>query len=330
MKRKPERKLITFDWAMKRLLRSKANFEILEGFLSELLNEDIIILELLESESNKESFVDKYNRVDLKVKNSSGEIIIIEIQHEREYDYLQRMLYGASRAITEHLNSGDKFSALVKVISVNILYFDLGQGSDYIYRGATSFIGIHNHEKLQLNRRQQQLYGKEQIDQLFPEYYLIRINNFNDVATNSLDEWIYFLKNEEIKDNFKAKGIQKAKKAFSVMNMSENERLAYDRYQYELSYQASIVESNYGLGRLEGWEEGREKGLEEGREKGLEEGREKGLEEGNEKGLEKGREEGEKRKALDVAFRMKQMGAALEDVIAITGLTREEVETVTS
>ncbi len=114
------------------------------------------------------------------------------------------------------------------------------------------------------------------------------------------------------------------------MNMSENERLAYDRYQYELSYQASIVESNYGLGRLEGWEEGREKGLEEGREKGLEEGREKGLEEGNEKGLEKGREEGEKRKALDVAFRMKQMGAALEDVIAITGLTREEVETVTS
>ena len=106
------------------------------------------------------------------------------------------------------------------------------------------------------------------------------------------------------------------------MNMSENERLAYDRYQYELSYQASIVESNYGLGRLEGWEEGREKGLEEGREKGLEEG--------NEKGLEKGREEGEKRKALDVAFRMKQMGAALEDVIAITGLTREEVETVTS
>ena len=142
------------------------------------------------------------------------------------------------------------------------------------------------------------MYGKEQIDRLFPEYYLIRINNFNDVATNSLDEWIYFLKNEEIKDNFKAKGIQKAKKAFSVINMSENERLAYDRYQYELSYQASIVESNYGLGRLEGREEGMAKGM----------------------------EQGEKRKALDVAFKMKQMGMALEEVMAITGLTREEVE----
>jgi len=46
------RKLISFDWAIKRILRSKANFEILEGFLSELLKEDITILEVLESESD--------------------------------------------------------------------------------------------------------------------------------------------------------------------------------------------------------------------------------------------------------------------------------------
>ena len=49
-----ERQLVSFDWAIKRLLRSKANFVVLEGFLSELLFDDIKILELLESESNKE------------------------------------------------------------------------------------------------------------------------------------------------------------------------------------------------------------------------------------------------------------------------------------
>ena len=64
-------------------------------FLSELLSEDIVILEILESESNKESMVDKFNRVALKVKNSIGETIIIEVQNEREFDFLQRMLYGA-------------------------------------------------------------------------------------------------------------------------------------------------------------------------------------------------------------------------------------------
>jgi len=66
-----QRKLISFDWAIKRILRSKANFEILEGFLSELLKEDITILEVLESESNQDLKNDKFNRLDIKVKNHS-------------------------------------------------------------------------------------------------------------------------------------------------------------------------------------------------------------------------------------------------------------------
>ena len=94
------RKLISFDWAMKKLLRSKANFEILEGFLSELLKDNIHILEILDSESNKENSRDKYNRVDFKVKNNNNEIIIIEVQYEREFDYLQRILFGTSKVIT--------------------------------------------------------------------------------------------------------------------------------------------------------------------------------------------------------------------------------------
>ena len=279
-----KRKLITFDWAMKRLLRSKANFEILEGFLSELLGEDITILEILESESNKESKTDKFNRVDLKVKNGKGEIIIIEVQYERELDYLQRMLYGTSRVITEHQQESEPYSKLVKVISVNILYFDLGHGSDYIYHGTTTFIGIHDHDKLELDIRQQKQYGKIQINHIYPEYYLIRLNNFNSIATTSLDEWIYFLKNEEIKDDFKAKGIQKAKKSFSILSMTEAEQEAYARYQDDLRYQASLVESNYGLGLREGREAGRVEGREAGRVEGREAGRVEGREEGRVEG----------------------------------------------
>jgi len=261
------RKLITFDWAMKRLLRSKANFEILEGFLSELLGEDILIIEILESESNKESKSDKSNRVDLKVKNSKGELVIIEVQFDRELDYLQRILYGTSRVITEHQKESEAYATLVKVISVNILYFELGHGTDYIYHGTTTFMGIHDHDKLELDTRQQKLYGKIQINNIFPEYYLIRINNFNRIATTSLDEWIYFFKNEEIKDEFKAKGIQKAKQSFSLLSLPEEEQLAYARYQDNLRYEASMVESNYGLGRMEGKEEGIEIGIEIGVEK---------------------------------------------------------------
>ena len=294
------RKLITFDWAMKRLLRSKANFEILEGFLSELLGEDIRILEILESASNKESKRDKSNRVDLKVKNSKGELVIIEVQFDRELDYLQRILYGTSRVITEHQKESQAYATLVKVISVNILYFELGHGTDYIYHGTTTFTGIHDHDKLELDLRQQKLYGKIQIHNIYPEYYLIRINNFNRLATTSLDEWIYFFKNEEIKDEFKAKGIQKAKESFSLLSLSEEEQLAYARYQDNLRYEASMVESNYGLGRMEGKEEGIEIGIDMGIEIGIE------------KGIDIGK--------LDIAKRLVKHGMSIEEAAAISGI----------
>ncbi|WPD20964.1 MAG: PD-(D/E)XK nuclease family transposase [Candidatus Electrothrix scaldis] len=113
------RKLISFDWAMKKLLRSKANFEILEGFLSELLKEDVHIQEILDSESNKESQSDRFNRVDLKVRDGQGDIIIIEFQYDREFDFLQRIFFGTTKAITEHMAEGSAYSKGVeKIISI--------------------------------------------------------------------------------------------------------------------------------------------------------------------------------------------------------------------
>ncbi len=58
----PQKKHVRFDWAIKCLLRQKVNLGILEGFLSELLKEDIHMVEILESESNKETEEDKFNR----------------------------------------------------------------------------------------------------------------------------------------------------------------------------------------------------------------------------------------------------------------------------
>lgn len=262
-----KRRLVSFDWAMKKLLRSKANFEILEGFLSELLKDDIKIIEILESESNKETRVDKFNRVDMKVKNQSNEIIIIEIQYEREFDYLQRILFSTSKAITEHISENEPYSKVAKVISINILYFDLGQGEDYVYRGKTIFTGLHNKDQLQLSTDQQELYKKSQVYKIFPEYYLIKVNNFNDIAKNSLDEWIYFLKNEEIKENFNAKGLKRAKQELDILKLPEQDRIAYEKYQDDLHYQASMVESSYGWGKKKGIQQGIKQGIEQGEKK---------------------------------------------------------------
>ena len=205
MEKVSERKIVSFDWAVKRLLRSKANFEVLEGFLSELLFDDIKILEVLESESNKENSNDKYNRTDIKVKNSKGEIIIIEVQFNDEYDFFHRILYSTSKTICEHLDEGDQYSKVSKVISINVLYFDLGEGSDYIYKGKTVFHSIHGNEELKLSLKQQETFKKEYPAEIFPEYYIIKVNNFNDIAKSPLDEWIYLLKISSVNTVFPQK-----------------------------------------------------------------------------------------------------------------------------
>ena len=291
-----KRKLITFDWAIKRLLRSKANFGILEGFLSELLKEDITILDVLESESNKDYKLDKFNRVDLKVRNGKQEIIIIEIQYDREYDYLQRIFYGVSKTAIEHLEESKSYSGITKVISINILYFDLGSGTDYIYKGTTRFVGLHNHDLLELNAKQKQLFKKDSVEALYPEYYLIKINRFNDIAKDTLDEWIYFLKNEEIKENFTAKGLK------------EDEEKAYEHYQDDLHYQASIFESSFGDGYYEGEVIGIEKGKVEGKAEGIEIGIEQ--------------------TTKNIALNLAKEGTTIEIIAKVTGLPESDIKQI--
>lgn len=102
-------KYIRFDWAVKRMLRDKANFDVLEGLITVLLGEKITIEELLESEGNQEALDDKFNRVDIKAKDSSGSIIIVEVQLTTQLYYLERILYGVAKAITEHISLGQRY-----------------------------------------------------------------------------------------------------------------------------------------------------------------------------------------------------------------------------
>ncbi len=246
-----ERRLVSFDWVMKQLLRNKADFVIFEGFLSELLHDDIKIKHLLESKSN---------RVDILVENSREELIIIEVQRETEYDYLQRILFGASKLLLEYMEKGMPYSKIRKIISISLVYFDLGQGEDYAYQGRTEFIGLNKKDILKLNSAQQELYKTEKIADIYPEYYILKINQFDDIARNTIDEWIYFLKNERIKDNFTARGLKEAKEKLDIMKLSDEERREYEAYLESLHYQASMYESSYKLGEIRGKKEGIEVG----------------------------------------------------------------------
>ncbi|MDZ7896617.1 MAG: PD-(D/E)XK nuclease family transposase [Arcicella sp.] len=235
------KKLISFDWAIKRLLRNKSNFIVLEGFLSELLFDNIKIEQILESESNQDLEDDKFNRVDIITQNAKNELIMIELQSTYEIDYFHRMAYGVSKSISENLKLGQKYSEIKKVISINIVYFDLGQGQDYIYKGKTDFRGLHQNDLLSLSKKQKQTFLKEEVSEIFPEYYLLKVNQFNDIAKDTLDEWIYFLKNSEVKDEFKAKGLKEAGEVLDIMRLTQDDQYGYSRYLDSLHLKASEI-----------------------------------------------------------------------------------------
>ena len=245
-------KYIRFDWAVKRMLRDKANFAVLEGLVTVLIGMPIKILEILESEGNQENATDKFNRVDIKAKTEQGEIIIVEVQLTRQLYYLQRMLYGVSKAITEHIEIGEKYDKVKKVYSINILYFDLGQGDDYLYHGKTVFKGVHTGDLLKVNTRERDEIKMKVPEDVFPEYFIIRINNFNDVATTPIEEWIDYLKNGRIKEDTATPGLQEARKKLQYISMNEKERHAYDAHMDDIMVQNDVLDTAKMEGRAEG------------------------------------------------------------------------------
>ena len=207
---------IRFDWAAKRMLRDKANFGVFEGLITVLLNEPVHIVEILESESNQDYIDDKYNRVDIKARNSKDEIILVEIQQTRELYYLERVLYGVAKTITEHISLGEKYDKVKKVYSISILYFDLGQGADYLYHGQTSLVGVHTKDTLRINARDRGILSIKTPEEIFPEYFIIRVNEFNKIAKTPLEEWMDYLKSGHIKENTTAPGLQEARKKLGL------------------------------------------------------------------------------------------------------------------
>ena len=253
------------------------------------LNEKVEIVEILESEGNQEAADDKFNRVDIKAKNSKGEIIIVEVQNTSELHYLERILYGVAKAITEHIHLGDTYKEVKKIYSISILYFDLGKGTDYLYHGQNQFTGVHTKDQLVVTAREKNVIVSKNPSEIFPEYLLVRVNEFNQVAISPLEEWMEYLKNGIIKENTSAPGLREAREKLQYYSMSDAERYAYDEHINAVMIQNDVL----GGAREEGFMEGEKSGMNKERIKN--------------------------------ATGMKAAGIPIGTIASITGLSEEEI-----
>lgn len=306
------KKLIRFDWALKYILRNKANFDVLEGFLSNLLKEDITVDSLVESEGNRPEETQKFNKVDLQCRDASGRYIIIEIQNQREVDYLQRILWGTSKTVVESLNLGCRYSEVVKVISISIMYHpfrrDEQSNTDFLYYGVVEMAGMHSGKPLILHGKK--IKGEEITTitsaKVFPEYYMIYVEKFDDIVKESIDEWIYFFKHGEIREDFTSPGILLAAKKLDYLAMQTDEKRAYDDYLAYLGRELGIIDSAKEDGRVEGRVEGEQIGFEKGKVEGIVEGERVALER--------------------TARNLRTKGFRVEDIASATGMSIEEIK----
>lgn len=281
-------KYIRFDWAIKRLLRQKANFGVLEGFLTVFIGEPIQIIEILESEGNNSSFnsCDSTNRVVVKTKNNNGEIILVDIHNFRILHYCETLFFHWNDSIFEHINLGSTYKEVKKVYSISILYFDLGKGSDYIYVGQNNFVGLHTKDNLVISTKEKDTIVRKSPSEIFPTYMLVRVNEFNNVAKSPLEEWVNYLKNGVIQPDTTTPGLQEAREKLKYYSMSNAERHAYDEHINAIMIQNDVL----GNAKLEG------------------------------------RAEGRAEEKCDIARKMLACGMPTEQIMQITGLTEEQIE----
>ncbi|MFW5621187.1 MAG: hypothetical protein ACOCNK_07690, partial [Prevotella pectinovora] len=180
-----------------------------------------------------------------------------------------------------------------KVYSVNIVYFSLGKGTDIVYHGKTEFRGIHNGDLLELSPFQRQKFNVDEVSDLYPEYYILKVNDFNRVAKSSIEEWAYYLNTGDVPKGAKAPGMEEVKEQLKVDRMSKAERSAYYKHLDNIVILRDNIYTEREEGRLEGRAEGRAEGREEERRQN--------------------------------ARRMKDLGLPAETISTVTGLTLEEV-----
>jgi predicted transposase/invertase (TIGR01784 family) len=263
-----ERTIVSLDYAIKYMLRDKANFGILSGFLTELLNKKVTVDAILESESNKDDPDGKSNRLDLKARIDDGEIAVFEIQFHQLVDFFGKVLFGVSKAIVEQVASGKPYD-IKKVYSVNIAYYDLGAEREYLFSAKIDgFRGLHFEDE-KISFAQAPISGKGPKADIHPEYYLILPKMFDGQLRGRFDEWIYVLQNSAVRENFTAAGIAEAADKLDYLKMTATEKATYDRFRDDRSDLDQVALTARAEGKAEGHAEGKVEGHAQGKAEGM-------------------------------------------------------------
>lgn len=293
-----DKSLVSFDYAIKYLLRDKGDYSIVEGFISALLKtigyKSVKIVALLESESNKEDSKSKRSLADLIVEDEDRRKYIIEIERSVKDSFVHKSLFNTSRLIIDNLAQREDYTQIVKVFHISLLYFAIGSGNGAIYHGKTIAHEIETKERLSVHIKNQESGEVFDATDILPEYFYISIPLFNDRLEREIDDWLYIMKYDEVPDNYHSPYMKQVAAKLSILKMTSEERANYSYYQKKLYNDRDELKAAEA------------------------------------KGEQKGRAEENSRLKIEIAKNLLAQGISVETVRVATGLSVREIAILAS
>lgn len=255
-----EKPLISFDYAIKYLLKNKGDYDIIEGFISALFASQgyppIKINALLDTESNKEGLEMKKSIADLVVEDGEGNKYIVEIERAYTPNFMHKACFNSSRLVVDGIYGNQDYTTIKKIFHISLLYFSTKEMQKPVYHGKTIVHEVDTKHPVDVSIANEGLVIFN-TPNVFPEYFFISVPMFDDVINSEIDEWLYVMKHSEIKQGFKSPYMAKVAERLSVIKMSSEERNEYIYYQKQSVHSQDILNA----ARAEGEAKGEAKGI---------------------------------------------------------------------
>ena len=260
--------LVSFDYAIKYLLKDKADYDVVEGFISAIISSNgyppVKIKAQLESESNKEEPEMKRSLADLIVSDEKGAMYIVEIDRSHTDFFLHKACFNTSRLIVDSIASGTDYSQIKKVIHINLIHFPFPyyrEAKAPIHHGKTIFheVDKDNPQDIHLTDMSHRFFD---VNHIFPEYFVVSAPLFDDKIKNETDEWLYIMKHSAIKEDFKSPYMKKFAERFNILRMTPEEQAEYREHTSKTLKDRDYLVTAKAEGREEGRVEGEAKGIE--------------------------------------------------------------------
>lgn len=291
-----DKPLVSFDYAIKYLLKDKGDYGIVEGFISALLKtigyKDIKIIALLESESNREDGKSKRSLADLIVEDEEKRKYIIEIERNVKDSFIHKSCFNTSRLIVDSLAQREDYTQIIKVFHISLLYFPVGNGA--VYHGKTIIHEVESNEKLSVHLRNQETGQVFDATEILPEYLFISVPLFNDRLEKEIDEWLHVMKYDEVPPNYHSPYMAQVAEKLNILKMSPKDRASYSYYQKKLYNDRDELKAAEARGEA--------------------------------RGIEEGIEIGGARRNIELAKQMLSDNETIEKIIRYTKLSKEDIE----